>query len=181
MRTRLINPVESERKEQGFINAPMRNTAGGCLANATPTSHARAAEYRSIFNPSNSASWRTQGCGRLSIQGLGEFGPRHFAMHLPRTPGSRTRRLARAFRLNGRTRKRTVGAEHATVTLLRSQLRAAAGAHIEELARVGRHCFRLRGRAVRTGDTGFWDHAFPNQISKSRAGRSAQLLPTDLR
>jgi hypothetical protein len=60
--------------------------------------------------------------------------------------------LARTRGLNRRARHRAIGTEHATIARLWLQLRAAAGAFIEELAGIRRHGFRFRERAVRTGD-----------------------------
>ena len=60
--------------------------------------------------------------------------------------------------LNWRARNRAVGTEHAAITLLRPQERPAAGAVIEELARISRHCLQLRRPAQRTGDGGFSNH-----------------------
>jgi hypothetical protein len=45
--------------------------------------------------------------------------------------------------------------------LLRPEHRAAAGTGVEKLARIGRHGFRFRGGAMRTGNNGFKDHASP--------------------
>ena len=67
---------------------------------------------------------------------------------LSRTTAGRRAR----FGLNGRTRHRTIGTEHAAIALLRPQLRAAAGAHIKELAGVRWHRLRFGHAATRTGN-----------------------------
>src|SRR5258708_35017534 len=64
-----------------------------------------------------------------------------------------------AFSSGRRWRWRTfhaaIRAEHTAVAGLRAQRGLAAGAFIEELARVCRHAFRLRGAAARAGDGRF--------------------------
>jgi len=62
-------------------------------------------------------------------------------------------------RLDGRTRHGAVGAEHAAVTRLGTQQRAAAGAFIKILASVGWHRLRLRRTAARAGDGGIRYHS----------------------
>jgi hypothetical protein len=76
---------------------------------------------------------------------------RRVGHRLLRTAGSRAR-FTGAYCLNWRTRCRAIGAENAAIARLRLQLRAAAGAFIEELTGIGRHYLRFRNGAVRTGD-----------------------------
>src|SRR5437016_4671234 len=65
---------------------------------------------------------------------------------------------SRVFSLHWRTGHGAVGTEHATIATVGPQLGAAAGAHIKELASVGRHCFQFRGATLRTGDDRLKDH-----------------------
>ena len=65
---------------------------------------------------------------------------------------------AQPFRLDRRTRNRTVGAEHAAVARLRPQRRTALRACIEDAAGVRRHCLRFCRCAMRTGNERFKDH-----------------------
>src|SRR5713101_8813881 len=78
--------------------------------------------------------------------------------HSTRTAGSSSG-FTGALGLDRRAWHRTVGAEHATVTLLRTQHRAAPGALVEELAGVGRHTFRFGGSGKRACDDRFKDHS----------------------
>src|SRR5262245_52057868 len=80
-----------------------------------------------------------------------------FAMKLSGTARS-SARLTRTLGLDRRAWNRAIGTEHATIARLRPQCRAAAGAYIEKLARIGRHGLRFRGGAMRTGDDRFKDH-----------------------
>src|SRR6516162_5653676 len=60
--------------------------------------------------------------------------------------------------LNRRARHGAERAKHAAVAGLRLQHRVAASALVEELARVGRHGFRLGGAAVRARNERLQDH-----------------------
>jgi len=80
-------------------------------------------------------------------RGLG----RRVGHRLSRTAGGRAR-FTGAYCLDWWTRHRAVGAEHAAIARLRLQLRAAAGAFIEELAGIGRHGLHFCNGAMRTGD-----------------------------
>jgi hypothetical protein len=64
--------------------------------------------------------------------------------------GSANRRLF----LHGRAGNRPVRTEDTAIALLGTKERAAAGAVVEELARVRRHRFQLGNAALRTGDDG---------------------------
>src|SRR5581483_1246112 len=74
----------------------------------------------------------------------------------------------RTFRLNRRTRHRAVRAEHAAVAGLRLEPGAAAAAHIEKLARVGRHCLDLGRGAMRACDRRLQDHGVIGPASRLR-------------
>ncbi len=56
------------------------------------------------------------------------------------------------LRLNWWTRHRAVGTKHAAIAWLRPELRAAAGALVQNLAGVGTHRFRLCGPTIRAGN-----------------------------
>jgi hypothetical protein len=64
-----------------------------------------------------------------------------------RSPGATTGSLP----LNRRTFHRAIGTEHATIARLRPEQRSALLALVEELAGIGRHDFRFRVPATRTG------------------------------
>ena len=60
--------------------------------------------------------------------------------------------------LHRRAWRRSVGAEHTAITLLRPQLRAAARAQVKELTSVRRHSLGFRCPAMRTSNERFKDH-----------------------
>jgi hypothetical protein len=82
---------------------------------------------------------------------------RRWRCRISRTAGGRIC-FAGTLGLNRRAWHGAVGAEHATVALLRSQLGAATGAHIEKLAGIRWHRLSLRGGAMRTGNNGLEKH-----------------------
>jgi len=61
-------------------------------------------------------------------------------------------RFPTTLSLNWRTRHRAVGTKHAAIAWLRPELRAAAGALVQNLAGISRHRFRLCGPAIRAGN-----------------------------
>jgi hypothetical protein len=63
-------------------------------------------------------------------------------------PGPSRATASRLLRLHWWTGLRAVGTEHAAIARLRSQPSTAIGAHIEELACIGRHRFQFRGTAT---------------------------------
>jgi hypothetical protein len=82
----------------------------------------------------------------------------------PSTRAAGSLGLASTHCLDRRARHRAIGAEHATISLLRTQCRAAAGTFVKELAGIGRHGFRFGGSATRAGDNGFKDHGSSSSV-----------------
>ena len=106
---------------------------------------------------------------------------RRVGHRLLRTAGGSTR-FASARCLNWRTRHGAVGAEHATITRLWLQLRAATGALVKELTGIGRHLLCLGRGTVWTGDHGFTDHGIPVAYARClrlRSDSSSHSMVTD--
>jgi hypothetical protein len=79
---------------------------------------------------------------------------RHYAST---TTGSRAGHTG-SLHLDWRARHRTVGTEHAAVTWLRLEARAAAGALVKEPACIGRHGLGPGRTAMGARDDGYKDH-----------------------